>query len=308
MAGTDAISGVFLDLAPRTKLRVTGADRARYLNGQLTNDLKKANESTAIASCLLNAKGKIENFILVSVAGDSFVIDAERDLEGKLAARLERYVIADDVQVEDVSSQFSIFHVFGVAVPELPKKCRIVSAKRFPTPGHDIWVENAGREYVFGMLNDRLKFWDDPTAEIFRIETGTPRWGRELTDEIMPVEADLEADAVDYEKGCYVGQEVVSRMKMSGQRNKKLSGFISVDERPLEPGMKLYGIGEEKEVGWITSAVHSRRLGKAIALGFLKRPFFHAGYRLDAINPENPLASGAVRAEVADLPFLTQWK
>jgi glycine cleavage system aminomethyltransferase T len=93
-------------------------------------------------------------------------------------------------------------------------------------------------------------------------------------------------------------------MKMSGQRNKKLCGFVSLYDSPLEPGMKIFPMGEEKtrEAGWITSAVHSKRLGKEIGLGYIKRPFYHATYRLDAVDPDN-IASALVRIEVADIPF-----
>ena len=139
--------------------------------------------------------------------------------------------------------------------------------------------------------------------EVFRIEEGIGRWNREWTNEIMPVEANLEESSIDYEKGCYIGQEVISRMKMSGQRNKKLCGFVSLYDSPLEPGMKIFSLGEEKkEAGWITSAVHSKRLGQEIALGYIKRPFYHATYRLDAINPES-MGRAAVRIELTDLPF-----
>src|SRR4051812_10174998 len=142
MGGREPVPGVFLDLAPRAKLRVTGSDRFRYLNGQLTNDLNKASATNAITACLLNAKGKIDNYVFVSVQDDSFVIDSEPDIGGKLPARLERYIIADDVQLEDIGSSFTIFHVLGGELPELPKRCRIVAAKRFREAGHDIWLEN----------------------------------------------------------------------------------------------------------------------------------------------------------------------
>ena len=82
-------------------------------------------------------------------------------------------------------------------------------------------------------------FIDSAAAEVMRIEQGLPRWGRELTDEIIPIEANLERRTIDYEKGCYIGQEVISRIKMSGQTNKRLCGLISLNNTPLQPGMKL---------------------------------------------------------------------
>ena len=294
---------MFFDLSARPKLRLRGTDRLRFLNGQVTNDAGKATVSSAITASVLNARGKMEAQVFLSQGGDCFYVDADSELREKLQPRFERYIIADDVTIEDVGAQFSIFHVTGGTGPAAPDFCRVVQANRFRRAGWDIWVEMGRRGEVFGQLSSQCLFCDEPTMEVFRIERGIPRWGRELTEEIIPVEAGLEESAIDYEKGCYVGQEIISRMKMSGQRNKKLCGFISLYDAPLEAGMKIFPMGEqEKEAGWITSAVHSHRLGQEIALGYLKRPFFQATYRLDAVNPEN-VARTVVRLEIADLPF-----
>src|SRR5437588_9285035 len=93
----------FFDLSARVKLRVSGADRLRFLNGQLTNDVRKATDTKAIEACVLNAKGKIEAHLFFHTAGDAFLLDANLALQQTLQARLERYIIADDVQVEDVT-------------------------------------------------------------------------------------------------------------------------------------------------------------------------------------------------------------
>src|SRR2546423_11403952 len=94
---------VFFDLCARAKFRITGTDRFRFLNGQITNDLRRASETAAIEACVLNAKGKLDAHIFIAVVGESFLIDAEPELRETLRARLERYVIADDVQIEDVT-------------------------------------------------------------------------------------------------------------------------------------------------------------------------------------------------------------
>ena len=109
--GSETERAFFLDLSARAKLRVTGADRFRFLNGQITNDLRKASETAAIEACVLNAKGKLNAHIFIAALGESFLIDAEPELRETLRARLERYVIADDVQIEDVTDEFSLFHV-----------------------------------------------------------------------------------------------------------------------------------------------------------------------------------------------------
>jgi aminomethyltransferase len=172
-------------------------------------------------------------------------------------------------------------------------------ANRFGTAGHDLWFEKEGveREGVREQLAETFDFCDDECAEIFRIERGIPRWGRELTDEIIPVEANLEVTSIDYFKGCYVGQEVISRMKMSGQTNKRLCGLISLSAEPLKAGMKLLpSEGENKDVGWITSAARSPRLEKEIALGYAKRGFNAIGSHLRT--------DANVLVEIVPIPFV----
>src|SRR5712671_4147439 len=132
----------FFDLCARAKFRVTGTDRFRFLNGQITNDLRKASETVAAEACVLNAKGKLNAHIFVAALGESLLIDAEPELREMLRARLERYVIADDVQIEDVTDKFSLFHVF-TEDPLALESGRIVSARRFATTGWDIWSDSA---------------------------------------------------------------------------------------------------------------------------------------------------------------------
>jgi folate-binding protein YgfZ len=308
---------IFVDLSGRAKFRVAGADRFRFLNGQITNDLRKASETSAIEACVLNAKGKIDAHLFVCVSGESFLIDAEPDLRETLKARLERYVIADDVQIEDVSDELSVFHVLSQQ-PLAPDHGRIVSVRRFAESGWDVWVEAAEHEAVLQRLSSVVTLCDSDAAEVMRIEQGIPRWGRELTAEIIPVEANLEQGTIDYQKGCYIGQEVISRMKMSGQTNKRLCGLISLDDIPLQPGMKLASpFNEGKEVGWITSATHNE--GQEIALGYAKRGFNNIGTKLTANSPSGRTAgrlnavtagdpaaeaSPPIRVEVVPLPFL----
>ena len=292
----------FLDLSGRTKLRITGNDRLRFLNGQLTNDVRKATETAAIEACVLNAKGKINAHIFVSAVPDCFFVDAAPELRETLATRLERYVIADDIQIEDVTDQLSIFHVLSRTAPNLGAR-RIISAHRFGETGWDIWTERALYDAVLQQLSSTYGLLDHAAAEIARIEHGIPRWGRELTDEIIPIEANLEERAIDYEKGCYIGQEVISRIKMSGQTNKRLRGLISLGDIPLQPGMKLAATSAKgKEAGWITSATRSEKIGKEIALGYVKRGFNDPGARLDALTSDSDAAT-AIAIEVVPLPF-----
>jgi tRNA-modifying protein YgfZ len=290
---------LFLDLSARAKLRVTGADRFRFLNGQITNDLRKANETVAIEACVLNAKGKLNAHIFVTVVGEGFLIDAEAELRETLRARLERYVIADDVQIEDVTDEFSLFHVL-MERPPARGSGRIVSGRRFSAAGSDVWSDSARHDAVQNELALACRFIDSAAADAMRIEQGLPRWGRELTDEIIPIEANLEERTIDYEKGCYIGQEVISRIKMSGQTNKRLCGLISLNNTSLQPAMKLVAPSASgKEAGWITSATRSQQLGKEIALGYVKRGFNSPGTNLNALSPD-----AAIPVDVVSLPLL----
>src|SRR5213595_722797 len=298
-------NAIFLDLSERAKFRITGTDRLRFLNGQITNDLRKASETSAIEACILNAKGKTDAHIFVSASGESFLVDAAADLRETLRVRLERYVIADDVQIEDVTDQFSLFHLLSKQ-PSAPEFGRIVSVHRFAEPGWDMWVEVAQHGALLQELSLRWTLLDSDAAEVMRIEQGIPRWGRELTAEIIPIEANLEQRTIDYQKGCYIGQEVISRIKMSGQTNKRLCGLISLNNVPLRPRMNLAAPSVPgKEVGWITSATHSEELGKEIALGYVKRGFNSVGTKLDALVAADFAAQkpNTISVEVVPLPF-----
>jgi tRNA-modifying protein YgfZ len=283
------------DLAARTKLRISGPDRMRFLNGQMTNDARKADANFSMPACVLNAKGKMDALIFVSAGSDDFFIDAAAELRETLAPRLERYVIADDVTIEDVTEQFSLFHVTGETMPAVPNETNCRRAKRFGMAGWDFVVAAEEHDRLGQSLGASYSLCDTECAERLRIEQGVPRWGRELTDQIIPVEANLADEAVDYAKGCYIGQEVISRMKMSGQMSKRLCGLVSIDDAPLTPGTHLLLPDTAKDAGWITSATRSDRLGKEIALGYVKRGFNERGTKLLA---EQHLI------EVIDLPFL----
>jgi tRNA-modifying protein YgfZ len=297
----DPRRGSFLDLSHRVKLQLKGADRVRFVNGQITNDVRKASNSRAIAACILNARGKLNAQVFVSLADDYVSIDADASLRDSLPERLERYIIADDVQIEDVSSRFSLFHVIS---RDPPTGARVVSANRFFVAGFDVWADAGQPNDPAGGFVGSGFFCDAVCGETFRIEQGVPGWGRELTEEINPIEANLEAACVDYDKGCYIGQEVISRMKMSGQRNKGLFGLVSICDRPLQPGMRLRAPSPDaKEIGWITSAMWSERLGKNIALGFLKRPFDRVGIKVSAFAPGSEAAASSVEVDVVALPF-----
>ena len=301
---SSAVQRCFFDLSSRAKLRIGGSDALRFLNGQLSNDVSKSSESAAIQACILNAKGKMNAHVFVARAENFFFMDTDSQLRETLPTRLDRYIIADDVQLEDVAQTFSTFHCLGESPVNTLADCRSVSAARFGEPGVDLWIETTKSGDLRQRLAAEMSFCNETEAETLRIERGIPRWGAELTEEIIPIEANLEAQTIDYEKGCYIGQEVISRMKMSGQTNKRLCGIVPMSDASLEASMRLFPAGDEKkQCGWISSACRSPRLGKEIALGYVKRGFNDIGSQLDAVRGDNPSSSPAVRVKVVDIPF-----
>ena len=212
-----------------------------------------------------------------------------------MQARLERYVIADDVTIEDATDQFTLFQVLGEPKPKISGAKFCVCSRRLGIDGWDIWVESAGAEKTRSILAADYRAMDESEWEVLRIENGIPRWGRELTPEIIPPEANLAARAIDYEKGCYIGQEVISRMKMSGQMRQRLCGLVS--EIALTPGMELHA--EKKVVGHVTSAVFSERMNAHIALAMIKRGYTEAGISLVALVDDTRTTVGVV-----GLPFI----
>jgi tRNA-modifying protein YgfZ len=284
----------FFDLSARTKLRVTGADRIRFLNGQTTNDVRKAGAEATQESCVLNAKGHFDAHVFLSATPNDIWIDADQESRELLQTRLERYVIADDVKIEDVTDQSALFHVLAGSEPKISDAKFDFRSRRLGIDGWDLWVEAARAEAMKRALAADYRAMDESEWEVLRIENGIPRWGCELTREIIPPEANLAARAIDYEKGCYVGQEVISRMKMSGQTRQRLCGVTS--EKALAPGKELHA--ETKMVGHVTSAVFSERLNAHIALAIIKRGYTETGTSLITLVDDRP-----INVKVVALPF-----
>jgi tRNA-modifying protein YgfZ len=288
------MSPCFFDLSARTNLRVTGADRGRFMNGQTTNDVRKSSDSATQESCVLNTKGHLEAHLFLFTTPEAIWIDAAAELRESLKARLERYVIADDVAIEDVTDDFALFHVITEKRPQIPEIKFCLSSRRLFQSGWDVWDERSKNEKIRQALAGESEFISPDAVEILRIENGIPRWGRELTPEILPPEAGLETRAIDYEKGCYVGQEVISRMKMSGQIRQRLCGVTATEQ--LAGGVELRA--ERKSAGKITSALYSPRMRAHIGLAMIKRGLTEAGTELTASS-----AGHDVTVRVVDLPF-----
>ncbi len=267
--------GGVIDLSARTKLQFTGPDRVRYINGQVTNNVTRLKTGESLPACVTTAKGKLSADVIISAGLDSLLVDADPELRETLHARLERYIIADDVTQEDVTDDFALFHLLGGEAPDpatLPGSARVLQTRRFGEDGIDILVPSADAETVRAQLTATRPLLDEELVEILRIERGIPRWGHELKEDTLPPEAHLESTHIDYHKGCYIGQEVISRLRSVGHVNRQLLGFTSTGGEPLAAGMRLFAPADPtKQIGVLTSAAWSFAVEKPVALGYLRR-------------------------------------
>jgi folate-binding protein YgfZ len=250
-------------LSPRALWRLTGPDAARYLNGQVTNDVTSLSDNTVCYAAVCTAKGRMEGDVSIAIHSGEFYLDADPVLRESLGARLEKYLIADDAAFEDVSESWSLSHVFGATPPPKPESGFVAAYARFGVPGHDVWVANS-KAFVSG------ETVETDVVDTLRLEHAIPRWGAELGTNTLPPEAGPHMlDAISYTKGCYVGQETIARLKSVGHVNRTL--VLLQSESAIFPPMGAKLQRADHEVGAITSSGYSPRLKKGIALGYVQR-------------------------------------
>jgi tRNA-modifying protein YgfZ len=285
-------------LVGRARFRVTGADHLRYLNGQLTQDLKKVTSALALPACITSAKGRLQAEVWVLAESGSsgqaaLLVDAPGELREALLGRLERYIVADDVTLEDVTGASELLHFPLAQLPDIPELAPFVAAKaaRLGGAGWDVWVPADKFGPLCEALGGRLGSAKD--FERLRVQRGIPAWGAELTEDTMPPEAGLDKTHVDYHKGCYIGQEVISRLKSVGHVNRALHKFTGGQTETLPPmpmgasglpcsaGESLYEQGNrDKVVGMLTSVTDDGHGGMR-ALGYVKRGVEAEGFETE---------------------------
>lgn len=298
-----------VDLSARAQFHLSGADRVRFLNGQVSSDVRRLSPRETQRACVLTAKGKLcGDVFLTGGTGGLLRIDAEPELRDSLAARLERYLIADDARIEDVTDHRALIHVLPMttdrwAAGDVPRDAEfdLVQSRRYGATGVDLIVSSEQFDEAWHRLGEHCMVIDPDLVETLRVEAGIPRWGAELDENTIPVEAGLDQTSIDYHKGCYVGQEVISRLKSIGHVNRHLHGFVS--EAPLAAGMQLFAPdAPEKPVGRLTSEAWSFGLEKWSALGYLRRgidtPVLHARLADASAGDET------LRVEVKALPLI----
>jgi tRNA-modifying protein YgfZ len=294
-----------LDRSERGKLLVAGADAAEFLQGQLTNDVEALEPGYGCYAALLDRKANIQaDMRVLRLADGELWLDTEAATRDAVRRHLEMYKIGREVEVADLSEERTILSLIGprsaevagtAALPEHASEASRIEGVDCLAVGTDAGIDliSAGGDAERlreALVDAGAAGVSAEAAEILRIESGRPRFGAEMTSGTMPAEAGIVERAVDFEKGCYIGQEPVARLHYKGRPNRHLRG-LRLSAR-AEPGAVLR-LGE-KEVG---------RLG-GVAVSPARGPIALAIVRREA-EPGAELAVGedGVQATVVDLPF-----
>jgi folate-binding protein YgfZ len=310
----------------RGHIEVTGGDRLRWLNGQLTNDVKDLKAGEGKLAALLNIKGHILADVAVYGLPNSVWVDVQRDRTQLVRDTFDRYIIADDVVAENAGDRYAhlmlvghearalMSEVVGASLADLAPwhhaevwlgslLLRIIAGRWLAMPGYDVTVpvDEAGRawEALMYLGQSRGLFPVGMAAlDLLRVESGWPWYGVDFDDSNLLMES-LTRDHVSFTKGCYIGQEVVIRVEHQGHVNRKLCGLLVSGEAVPPRGANI--LTADRKVGTVTSAVRSPVLSKVIALAYIRREFWDPGTKLR-------IASGDqfFEAEVAPLPFISQ--
>ena len=270
--------GAAVNLSSHAKFRLTGVDRVRYLNGQVTNDMRRVKPDETLYACVTDVKGRIAADVCVHAQDEALLLDAEPALREPLGIRLERYIVADDVELTDVTEDWQLWHVFGGEVtPDSLEHCmespgHRLSSARYGAAGFDLWLPASASAPTF---HPDVPLLSDADLETWRILQKIPRWPHELNAETFPPEAGLERLAMDFAKGCYIGQEVLSRIKTTGKMPREMIAFESA--AAVNVGDELW---HEKAVGKVTSVTQHPVTGLTIGLAMIRQGTPHEGLRI----------------------------
>ncbi len=313
-----------IDLSHRGLLQFTGPDRLSFLQGMLSNDLRVLNPFDGQYATILTQQGKVVADVRVLCSLNSFYLDFWENLKETIIEHLNRYLVADEVEMADRSKEYTLISLQGpnsemllrtlAANAELPAQSKqhvmievdgaaicVVREDRYRLPGFDLIVPLTKISHIAEQLTATGKqnaaVWIGEQAQnILRIEAGIPRYGVDFNDDNLLLEVGID-DAVSFTKGCYLGQEVVERIRSRGHVNKKLCGVVLDGKSPAAAG-DLIQAGE-KEVGKITSSVVSPSLGRPIALGYVMKEYWEPGTKLTLQRDGTEMY-----ATVTQLPFI----
>jgi folate-binding protein YgfZ len=303
-------SAALVDKNYRAFIWASGPDRLRYLNAVLTNDVREASSGRSVPSLLLNPQGHIIAELEVYAVGDRFLIVSYQMIRERLIEALDKYIIMDDVTLEDATASLAVLGVEGSRSPKILRAVAGVKLDVLAELGHtEATVASAtgaipvrivrrsagmpGFECI--VARERVEeLWDLLLAAVravgggpigfaalssLRLEAGIPWFGYDFDETVIPHEAGLEHSHINYSKGCYTGQEIVERVRSRGHVNRVRVGVEFSGDVAPERGAKLFAGG--KEVGFVTRAAFSPAVGHPIGMAYLRREVSAAGTSLE---------------------------
>ena len=308
------------DRSHRTKLRVVGDDRVKFLQNILTNDLQSFSPGSGAYAALLTSMGKMVADFRVAALPESILLDAEARCREGAFPNLDKFNLGYDCEISDESDDLGMVTLIG---PEGRKTVHRVLGESPGSGGSYECVEfDWNGTKTVAATTDRLglaaidlivptsslpSLWEAfeavPAAgfsalEMLRLEAGVPRFGVDMDESVNPMEAGL-LNAIDFDKGCYVGQEVIAKIDSLGHVNRNLVGIRIEGDTPPEEGAALFENG--KKVGHVTSTALSPSLGGFVALGYVHRNSATPGRAL-----EIEFEGQRLPALVAETPFVPE--
>ena len=306
--------GVY-NLENRAKIQLTGSDRVRWLNGMITNNVRDLTAGHGVYGFLLNPQGHILGDLIAYNRGEHILVDTDESQLETILPTFDHYIIMDDVEVANISDKLSaigltgpnagsVLKAAGFDVPELKTlqiadlpwqqtNVSIVRGESVSFPSYEAWVAPEHAASVRETLQRSGAVPVGPEAlELYRIALGTPLYGKDIRERDLPQETEQQR-ALNFNKGCYVGQEIVERIRSRGAVHRKFTGFTVTGAAPA-PGTKIQA--QAKEVGEITSSavIPSPDGEHTVALGYIRRKVGVPGKEVEIAGS---------RAVVADLPF-----
>ncbi|HKD92109.1 MAG TPA: hypothetical protein VKB56_09405 [Terriglobales bacterium] len=300
-----------LDAGWRSKLVITGQDRVRWLNGMVTNNVRDLQPGRGVYCFVLNPQGRIQADLYCFQREEYLLAETDASQVQHLYELLDRYIIMDDVQLSDISAQLTSIGVQGRKVPEILAKLdmaanlELLEFRDQSWRGIDLTVVRLDAEAVpefeiWVAAEDCAKLWDalveagaEPTGadayELIRVWSGRPRFGADIRERDLPQETGQQR-ALNFTKGCYVGQEIVERIRSRGLVHRQLTRF-EIEGTPPAPGTRFQL--DHRDVAEITS-VATIPSGPTVALGYARR---------DAVRPGAVFEVNGTRARVQDLPL-----
>ncbi|HVF21706.1 MAG TPA: glycine cleavage T C-terminal barrel domain-containing protein [Pyrinomonadaceae bacterium] len=288
-----------IDLSARGRISVSGSEAVMFLNGLISNDLKTLEENRWMPAAFPNVQGRLLAAVRVVRRAEDILLDTEAVTREKVIKIIERFTLAGDFKVKDLTDESAMISVQGGRASELVEKITypeltILPATHTAEAGFDLIVEGNQKANLWQSLVDAgATPVSERVEEILRIEAGIARYGVDMDETNVVTETNLD-DAVSFTKGCYLGQEIIIRIKHRGHVAKKLTGLRFETEGEIEPGAVIKS-SDDKEIGRVTSSTFSPRLRTTVALGYVRYEHLTPGTRL--------LVDGA-GAETAELPLV----